>query len=229
MSWVATRQDLERYFPASACVPDSRQIAGIYLSGSTFELVGHGFYGGEPVRLAARAGGTLPAAIDPLVWYTVAPAPSRDFFALVGVTLADIGAGIIFALEDFGPKIDRILLECTSYLVARAKAYAGPWTTPPDWAPRTVAHLAAPEVAAVLRLSPDRYDVEGVKARAAIAEAFCQELNQGQPMGDGVGPVDATPAVAEMGPRLTASPLGPFRAPRHPLGCGNLSRNRDRV
>ncbi len=210
MGWVATRQDLERYFPASACVPDSRQLAGIYLSGSTFELVGHGFYGGEPVRLAARAGGTLPAAIDPLTWYTVAPTPSRDFFQLVGVTLADIGSGAIFALEDFGPKIDRILIEVTSYVVARAKAYRAPWTTPPDWAPRLVAHLAAPEVAAVLRLAADRYDVEGVKARAVVAEAFCAELNQGMPMPDGVGPVDATPDVADNAAKLVTLQRGAF-------------------
>lgn len=215
MAWVLTRNDVATYggLPASALVPDARQIGNII--SSTVELCGHGF-DPAPVRFSAGAGATLDTALDPLTWYTAVSDGDPDFFTLLDgstpVTLAGDSVGAIFVLEDVTPKIAAICSAVTSYLVAHAKAYSGPWTTPPGWAPRAGAHLAAPDIAAMLRISAARYDVEATMKRFEAAEALCVRLNKGEPLSDGVGPVDADPLVANMAPRFvklgTGGPLG---------------------
>ena len=213
--WVATHVDLFRYFPASAADPDARPVAQIYVSASTFELAGHGFSGGEIVRLTNRAG-SLPTGLTPLTWYTVASVSGPDFFTLsVGgapVVLTDGGSGTTNVKENFLPKIDLIMAEVTSYLVANAKAYRGQWMTPPLWAPRTAAHLAAPDVAEVLRVPSGRYDVEATKARAEAAEKFVELLRQGMPADDGQGPIDSDDPTPDCSPRvLTGHPRSAWR------------------
>jgi hypothetical protein len=190
-SWVPTHVDLFRYFPASACVPDARQIAGYVGSPIAIDLPAHGFTSSSLVTFAARTGAALDSMIDPLVTYTVVPVSAR-FFRLLGVTLAGDGVGLPFVFEDVIPKIDTIMAEVGSYIIANAKAYAAPWTTPPAWAPRLAAHLGAPDVADALRIAESRYPVERTIKRAEIAEKFVEHLRAGEPMTDGVGPIDAT-------------------------------------
>lgn len=203
-SWVASYKDLITHgLPAAALVPDAREIGGVV--GSTVEICGHGF-DLTPVRFSARAGGTLDTALSPIIWYTAVSGGDPDFFSLLSgsapIALAGDGTGTIMVLEDVRPKLAAMLLARTSYVVAHAKAYAGPWTTPPDWAPMIVAQLTAYDVASQFRIAPSRYDVDLVKTRYLAAEALCVRLDAGEPLGDGVGPVDADPAVANMGPRF---------------------------
>jgi hypothetical protein len=202
MSWAPTHQDLFRFgLPAAACVPDARALDSVQVAANLFECRGHGFGAGDSVRIVGRAGGTPPAAIaGPTTWYQVATTTDNDFFALAGITLADAGTGALVVIEDFAPKIDDIMARRASWLVTWYKAGRGPWTTPPLWGPMIVAHLAAPDVATALRIPSARYDTAGVEKRYDDAKAFLAELNKGEPFSDGIGPVDATPLVPEMGP-----------------------------
>lgn len=186
-TWQATHADLFRYFPASACVPDARQIAGVLGSPFVFDLPSHGFSASSLVSFGARTGSTLDSALSPTATYTVAPISGR-FFGLVGVTLNGDGVGLPFVFEDVIAKIDGIMADVTSYIVANAKAYAGPWEAAnvPTWAPRLAAHLGAPDVADALRIAEDRYPVARTIKRAEIAEAFIVHLRSGEPMTDNI-------------------------------------------
>lgn len=221
MSWVATRQDLLTLggLPADAYRRDALQITNVYQAQSTFELPGHGFQGGEPVRLTGRPGSTLPTGIQPLTWYTATVTTDPDFFQLVGVTLTDSGSGTIYAIENVWPKIDARLAARTSWVVACAKAYRAPWTTPPGWAPQLVATLVAFDLALALRIPKARYDVDGVAKAYDEAQKFiATKLDEGAPYTDGVGPIDATPTSAEEAALIARRP-GPFDWPEnHHLG-----------
>lgn len=216
--WVATHSDLFRYFPSAACTPDAKPIEAVYVASSLFCSPGHGFDGGEPVRFAARPGLAIPSVLSSTVWYTVAPLRSfdeQDFFTVLDpatnlpIVLTDPGSGPFSVKENFLPKIDRIMAERTSYLEANAIAYRGPWVTPPGWAPMIVAQLAAPDVAQTLRIATARYDVAAINARALEAEKFVDMLRNGAPMTDGIGPIDATPLVADDAARMeNAFPVG---------------------
>lgn len=208
--WTATRNDLITFggLPAGAYAPDARQIAAVYVPQSTLEMSSHGFGGGGvPVRFAARAGSTLYAGIDPLTWYTVASTTDPDFFTLLDgsgnpIVLTDGGTGTIFCVENIWAKIDKRLAARTSWLMAHAKAYDPPWEVPPTWAPQIVAFLVAYDVALQLRL-PERYPIDKIEKQYDAAELFiAKRLDEaGEPFGDGVGPVDAKPTVAAMGPQ----------------------------
>jgi hypothetical protein len=221
--WIATRQDLIALggLPASAYQPDEREVSAFWPSQNLIELRGHGL-SGSSVRFTATPGATLPTALQvpPPGWQVVVATTDPDFFSLVGVTLTDTGSGSIACLEDYWPKIDAKLLAWTSWLVAHAKAYAGPWTTPPDWAPGLVARLVAFDVATALRLPTARYPIDDVRKRAEADMEFCKtKLDEGAPYGDGKGPIDASPLVAENG-AVVARPRhpGPFRPPIPPIG-----------
>lgn len=199
--WPPTRQDLFRYgLPAAACVPDARALDSITVSGPVFECRGHGFSGGEIVRFVARPGSTLPAGIvSPLTWYTVNPPTDSDMFTVAGLVLSDAGAGTINVVEDIGPKLDDLMARRASWLVSWYKAGQGPWTTPPQWAAMVVAKLAAFDVAQILRTPSSRFSIDDVRKAHDDAQAFLERLDKGEPYNDGVGPVDATPLVPEMG------------------------------
>lgn len=203
MVWAATMQDFFAHgLPPAACVPESRQIASIDFPSGLFELPQHGFFGGERVRLRAMStASALPTGSSRLTYYTVATPPGPDFFSLVGLTMTDDGSGVLAAMEDPTPWILSILAAISSYIVASHKSTQGPWTTPPGWAARVAGHLAAPDVATRLRASSPKDDkyLGWLRDRAAVAESFLAKLDRGEAYGDGVGPVDATPLVAEMG------------------------------
>jgi hypothetical protein len=205
VAWVATLQDFFMHgLPPAACVPEVRRVQSVDFPSGFFELAQHGFQGGEIVRLrASGVGSALPTGASSLTYYTVNTPPGPDFFTLSGLTITDNGTGVITVLENPNPWILAMLAACSSYVVASHKSTQGPWTTPPGWAARVACHLAAPDVATRLRTVSDKDDGEYMKAlraRAAVAETFLSKLDKGEPYSDGVGPVDATPMVAEMGP-----------------------------
>ena len=203
MGWSATLRDFFAHGLApAACVPESRQIQSIDHVSGLFELPQHGFFGGESVRLrTSSSSSTLPTGASRLVYYTVATPSGPDFFSLNGLSMSDNGTGVLAVLEDPTPWMLAVLAATSSYVVASHKSTQGPWSTPPGWAARVACHLAAPDVAARLRASSPKEDkhLEELRARATVAEAFLAKLDRGEPYGDGVGPVDATPNVAEMG------------------------------
>ncbi len=205
MSWSATLEDLFTFgLPGATAAPETRQILSVDAATDEFELPGHALFGGEGVRIRPATTGTLPTGLSSRTRYTVATPDDSDFFSLLlagsPVSLSDTGSGVLTLLVDITPKLTRIVQARSSYLVARAKAYAGPWDTPPGWAPQTAAILAAYDVAAVLRVSSPQYSLEDLRTRAEKVEAWIAgSLDKGVPMSDGVGPIDATPAQAEMG------------------------------
>ena len=205
--WQATRLDLVTLggLPASAYASDARQIANAYVApASVFELPSNGFNAGAPIRFSVMPGSVLYAGIGPLAWYTTVATTDPDFFSIVDgngnpVALTDTGTGSIFCVENIWPKIDQRLAARTSWVIASATAYQGPWTTPPGWAPQLVAALVAADVAPWLRL-PERYPLELLEKRYDEAQTFlATKLFGGAPYSDGVGPVDATPLVADNG------------------------------
>jgi len=205
--WRATLADLFTFgLPGATATPEPRSIASVDPSTGRFELPGHALFGGERARVRAEGDGAyVPTGIDPRRFYDVAEPDDADFFALTlngsPVSFSDCGAGVLVLLVDLRPKMLRVLAARTSYVVAHFKAYQGPWTTPPDWAPLVVAQLAAYDIAGTMRVSSPQYSLDQLEKRAMKAEAFCARGDAGVPYEDGTGPVDATPNEAEMGAR----------------------------
>ena len=224
MSWVATWSDLVTFggLPASAYAPDARQIVNAYVATpGILELPSNGFNLGVPVRFSVMPGATLYAGVNPLVWYTTAPTSDPDFFSLLDsngnpLALTDTGSGSIFCVENIQPKIAQNLVARTSWVVARAKAYAGPWSAPPGWAPKLVAQLVAYDLALSLRL-PERFPLEALERQYNEAQTFIAENLDaaGAPYSDGTGPVDATAGAPDNAPR--AMGRAPAFCPRRSL------------
>lgn len=206
--WTADHRHLALVgIPASAMVPDARAVAAVYVvsgGAAVFELPGHGFSGTaalagpERVRFAGDNinGVRLDSQIVPTIYYDVAVTPGDpDFFTVttgaVPLVLAGDGCGLPFVLENIIPKIDLIMAEWTSKVVANAKAYRAPWFVAPLWAPMLIAHLAAPSVAAVLRVATARFDVADLQVNYERALKQYDDLGNGVPFDDGIGPVDA--------------------------------------
>lgn len=201
--WRATHSDLHLSgLTPSACRPDARALGGV--AAGIFQIDGHGFDGGEQVRFSIgdpspqRA---LPTGITAGVWYTVAATNGDpDYFALSPLLVpTSSGLGVVWVNENHIPKIDAIMAQWTSILIARAKAYKAPWYTPPTWGPMMVAKLAAPTVASVLRVPEARYSVPMIREGFLWAEERCVWLERGEPLDDGIGPIDASPTVADIG------------------------------
>lgn len=207
--WVADHRHLALVgIAASAMVPDARAIAATYPSvgqGTIFELPGHGFSGALALAGAERVrivgpnvnGVVLDTAISPTTYYVVGVVPDDpDFLTLsmpLGAPLLLNGDGVGFpsAIENIIPKIDLIMRQWTSKVIANAKAYKAPWYVAPDWAPLLIAQLAAPSVCSILRVASARFDVADIQVNAAAALAQYNDLAQGVPFDDGIGPIDA--------------------------------------
>ncbi len=197
--WVATHQDLMLSgLTPSACRPDARALSGINLWTGVFQLDGHGFAGGEPVRFEPQGepgpqGPRLPSGLVAGTWYAVAPTnDDPDFFKLSPLLRpSDSGIGRVSVIENYIAKIDAQMAAWTSVLLAKAVAYKPPWLTPPTWAPMMVAKLAAPTVAAVLRVSSDRYPVPEIATGYEWALKELKFLEEGGTYSDGTGPIDA--------------------------------------
>lgn len=202
MSWTLTLADFWAHgLPPAACVPEARLVASVDVGTGLFELAQHGFFGGEIVRLrASGTGSALPTGTSRLTYYTVETPPGPDFFALAGVTMTDAGAGVITVLENPLPWILAILAAVSSLIVASHTATLGPWAVPPGWAPMVGGQLAAYRVGKRLRTSSPLYKLDDLRKDAEAAQVFLDKLTAGKPYNDGVGPVDATPLVAEEGP-----------------------------
>lgn len=205
MVTYATRQDFYTFgLPAAACVPDSRSLASVDASSSTFELPGHGFVESDVLRFVALgAGAALPAGLSAGLLYGAFPIGSDLFQATwngAPVTITTSGAGVIAVVEEIGPKIDRILEARSSYVDANAIAYTPPFRAPfPPWAVQIVCKLAALDVALTLRRSIPGYNLDEVRKEADRAEAFLARLAEGKPTAD--NPADQTHAIAEAGAR----------------------------
>ncbi len=226
MSWVATRQDLARYgLTGAACASETRQATVADIPTCTFALPGHFFSGGEQIEFStAGSGSVLPAGLSAIASYLVTPLTpaSMRLFRITDsngnpVTITDAGAGVLNVILDLGPTIDAIMAAESSFLIANAKAYAGPWSTPPGWAPMIVGDLAAARVAKLFRVASPQYSMDQLLEFRRQALVFCAVLAKGEKMDDGVGPVDADPLIAEEGAQLVAMhPSGPFQAPKTP-------------
>jgi len=204
--WVADHRHLALVgIPASAMVADARRLAAVYQPG-TFELPGHGFEGAasltgspEPVRFGGDSinGVALDSNIDPRAYYLVGITNnSPDFFTVtnaagVPLVLAGDGVDLPFVIEDIRPKLDLIMAQWTSKVIAAAKAYKAPWYVPPAWAPLLIAQLASPTVAAILRVARARFDVDSIIANQVEASKQYDDLLRGVPFDDGTGPIDA--------------------------------------
>ncbi len=164
------------------------------------------------MRARRRAPGRLLGA-------KLLPSASSRLFTIThldgsAVTLTDAGTGIIQVLVDAGPMIDAIMAAETSFVVARAHAYKGPWEVPPGWAPMLVGDLGAYRVAKLLRVSSPQYSMEALAEFRTQALTTLGYLAKGEPMSDGVGPIDASPNVAEAGATSVAITPGPFGSPQ---------------
>lgn len=203
MVWIPSAQEFATHcgLPAAALAPDAREIDRIHVAANLFELRSHGLSGAS-VRFSVRDGSRLAIGLSATSWATVAETNDPDFFAVSGFTLSDEGRGSLWVVENVTPKIVAILRAWSSYVQARAIAYAPPWDVAPDWAPMIVSQLAAPVVASALRISTARYPVEEVRERAKVAQEFVdKELARGVPMRDGVGPIDATASIPDNAPK----------------------------
>lgn len=205
--WTADHRHLALVgIAASAMVADARELAGVYLTPgqpTIFELPGHGFdgaaglAGAERIRFGARTNGVqLDTAIVPTSYYDVSTIPGdQDFFTLslagTPLILSGDGIGLPFTIENIVAKLDIIMAEWTSKVVANAKAYKAPWYVPPGWAPLLIATLAAPTVVKVLRVANARFPVDDVSADYDRAMKQYDDLGNGVPFDDGTGPVDA--------------------------------------
>ncbi|HSM93376.1 MAG TPA: hypothetical protein VLT47_10870 [Anaeromyxobacteraceae bacterium] len=214
-SWVASRYDLTRFgVTAAALVPEARTAQVVDVPSCTFALPGHGFGGGEQLELAPAAGGVLPAGTSAIASYLtkLLPSQSSRLFTITNldgspVTITDAGSGVLTVLVDMGPTVDAIMAAETSLVVARAKAYRGPWTTPPAWAPAMVADLAGPRIAKLLRVSSPQYSITDLMTFREQALRQLDSMAKGEPMNDGVGPIDAgTPPGTQGAPQATGRP-----------------------
>jgi hypothetical protein len=206
--WVATLQDLFTHgLPGSTAAPEARPVASVDPTTDLFEVPGHALFGGERVRFRATgAGAALPGGVNGGRYLAATPA-DPDFFSitLLDGTPVDIttsGGGNISVMVDIMPKLSQMLDARSSYVRAHFKAYDPVWNTPPAWAPMIVAQLVAYDAASILRVTTPQYSLEELKARATLAEEFCKRGDAGRPYDDGAGPIDATPAKAEMGPLI---------------------------
>lgn len=212
MDPIATRADFFAYgLPASACTPEVRTLASVDGDASTFELAGHGFSDSDIVRFKADGtGSALDTALSASTRYKVLTNGDSLFSVTtlgdVAVVLAGDGVGVICVVEDFAPKLDTILAARSSYALNKCKAYKPPFAageTPIELV-MVVCHLAAPDVAIMLRSSSPAYSIEDLTARAKQADIFLSEKNAGDTFAS--DPPDATPAVAEAGARSWSLP-----------------------
>jgi hypothetical protein len=210
MVWAASRRSLTRLgISAAALVPESRQAKVVDVPTFTISLPGHWFEGGEQVELAsAGAGSALPTGTSAILAYLtkLLPSNSSNLFTITNldgspVTIADAGVGVLTVLIDLGPTVDAILAAESSLVVARAKAHRGPWTSAPPWAEAMAVDLAGPRIAKLLRVASSTYKIEDLMTFRSQALAQLEKMADGEPMDDGVGPVDATPTAPDNAPR----------------------------
>ncbi|MEP7123152.1 MAG: hypothetical protein ABJE95_19645 [Byssovorax sp.] len=200
-----TRAQFHAYgLPASACTPEVRSLASVDVMASTFELAGHGFIDGNVIRFKADgAGASLDSALSPSVRYKVLTNGDSLFsvttLADVDVVLVGDAIGVICVVEDFAAKIDTILAARWSYALNKCKAYRPPFVTPPEELVMVVCHLAALDVAIMLRASSPAYSIDDLTKRATAADIFLSEKNKGDTFA--TDPADATPVLAEAGAR----------------------------
>jgi hypothetical protein len=210
--WTPTRaQFFALGLPAEACSAPVRSLAAVYPTDDTFELAGHGLSTGDLVRFTATGGGlgetpALPAPLTGGTLYEAVPV-GGDLFQVrtVGgsvVNLTTAGTGVIGVVPDYLPKLDVMLEARARWVDDHCIPYTPPADTPPTGWPPTSLVLAACKLAALdfasnVRSASPSYSIDDVKAAADKAQAFLDELRKGKPLA--VQPVDATPAVAEMG------------------------------
>jgi hypothetical protein len=209
--WAPTRaQFFALGLPAEACSAPVRSLANVYPTDDTFELAGHGFSDGDLVRFTATGDGplttaTLPAPLSAAVLYEVAIV-GGDLFQVRGtggaiVNLTTAGAGVIGVVPDYLPKLDIILEARARWCDDHAIPYTPPADAQDGWpSPSLVlcaCKLGALDFALVVRSASPAYSVEDVKTESEKAQVFLDKLRDGKPLA--VQPVDATPAVAELG------------------------------
>lgn len=206
MAWPPSLADFytPRGLAPAACVPDARQVKGVTISGTVFELPGHGLQTGDAIYFAAGSTtSALPTGLSAQTTYR-AVRLNGHFFSITdanggAVTITSQGSGVINVLEDMEPKILIALDDARSLVEGKAKAYKPPWTSAPPWAVRIACNIAAFEVSTFLRVASPRFDPADLRKRYDNALEELDRLNAGQPMAE--EPVDQTPTVAEEGPK----------------------------
>lgn len=197
--------------PAESCTAPARVLANVFPGDNAFELAGHGFSDGDLVRFMATGDtfdtpAALPAPLSGALLYQ-AVMVGADLFQVrpqAGGSVIDLtaaGAGVISVVPDYLPKIRLILDYRARWCDDHATPYRPPFdeTEPPESVVIAACHLAALDVAMVIRASSPSYSLDDVKARAERAQAFLDKLREGKPLA--VVPKDQTPAIAEMGAR----------------------------
>lgn len=187
--------------PASACTPEVRSLASVDSSASTFDLAGHGYTDGDIVRFRAEGlSASVDSALSPSARYKVIINGDSLFsvtdLADAPIVLAGDAVGVICVVEDFGPKLDAILSARWSYALNKCKAYRPPFVTAPEELVMVVCHLAARDVAIMLRASSPAYSIDDLTQRAREADIFLSEKNAGDTFA--TDPEDTTPTSYEM-------------------------------
>lgn len=207
--WAPTRAKFYALsgIPAAACVASARVVGSVDPTTDTVVVSGHGFETGTRVRFeVASEDGELPAPLSGALLYQAVEVSGTDLFkvaeldgALVDLTTS--GTGPLRILEDFGAKLDAILYARARWCDDHAIPYTPPAVVADGWPPDSLelcaVKLAALDVADVLRSASPAYSKEDLVRAANSAQTFLDKLRDGRPLA--VAPVDATPAVAELG------------------------------
>lgn len=209
--WRPTRaQFFALGLPPEACSAPVRSLANVYPTEDVFELAGHGFSDGDLVRFTATGDGlgstaTLPAPLSGAVLYEVV-ATSGDLFQVRGaggtiVNLTTAGVGVIAVVPDYLPKLDIMLEARARWCDDHCIPYLPPADALDGWPSASLVlcacKLTALDFAMVVRSASPAYSVDDVKAESEKAQTFLDKLRDGKPLA--VQPVDATPAIAELG------------------------------
>lgn len=212
--------------PAESCTAPARPVTTVFTAEDAFELAGHGFADGDAVRFIATgdvAGDppALPAPLSGAVLYEAAPL-SGDLFQVRGigggvVDLTDEGTGVISVVADVLVKLDVLLEHAARWVDDHATPYHPPDGTPPaGWPPesfiRCACKIAALDFAVNVRAASPTYSIDDVRKEAEAAQIWLDKLRSGKPLA--VQPTDATPTVAEMGPKARSRAPRGFRRDR---------------
>jgi hypothetical protein len=213
--WRPTRaQFFALGLPAESCTAPARALANVFAADNVFELAGHGFSDGDLVRFTATgdtplAPAALPAPLSGAVLYE-AVVLGGDLFQVrpqgggAVINITDAGAGVISTIADNMAKLDLILELVARWVDDHAIPYRPPDETQQGWPPesfvRAGCKIAALDFATNVRAASPTYSIDEVRKEAEAMQAWLNKLREGKPLA--VPPVDATPAVPEMGPRV---------------------------
>lgn len=207
--WKPTRRQFFTLgLPSEACTAPARPVS-VDATSDTFELPGHGFELADLIRFRADGQSldttaALPAPLVASVLVEAVPI-GGDMFQVrpsgggAIIALTNAGAGVVQVVADYMAKLDLILEAEARYVDDHATPYDVDSETfvPPLSFVKAACERAALKVATTLRSASPSYSIDDVRKAADAAQVFLDLLRSGKPLA--VRPVDATPAIAEMG------------------------------